>query len=161
MNDLSPAFDIAASGMAAQRFELDVIAQNLANANTARAADGGPYRTRTAVFEAAPPFSDALSAALDSGLDIPFDFQEEIGVPTGVRLASVAEQDTPPQYHFDPGNPAAASSGPRKGFVALPDVDPIGQMVALVTAGRAYDADVSVLQAAKQMEIETTDIGRP
>jgi len=160
MSDLSPAFDIAASGMAAQRLELDVIAQNLANVNTMQTADGGPYRARTAVFQTASPFSGMLASAVDSSIDVAFDEADE-DAPAGVALAAVSRADTPPQLRFDPANPLAARSGPHKGFIELPDVDPIGQMVSLVSAGRAYDADVSVLQAAKQMEIETTDIDRP
>ena len=131
------AFDIAASGMAAQRTEMDVIAANLANADVRR-SDGVPYRAQTAVFEpsnrsdeAPDSFAALLDAASEGGFDdLSFD---DTPVPEGVRFAG---------YAVRPNEP----------------VDAISQMIALVSAGRAYDADVSALQAAKQMDVETIDI---
>jgi len=165
MNEAS-AFDIASSGMAAHRLEMDVIAANLANADTA-SANGVPYRMQTAVFEpAAGPengstFSDALdlAGALSVGLDDD-DGADPFALPAGVRFAGVEESEAPAQYRYDPGNPAALNSGPHRGFVALSNVDPIEQMVSLVAAGRAYDADVAALQAAKQMDVEAIDVDR-
>jgi len=132
------AFDIAASGMAAQRTQMDVIAANLANADVRR-SDGTPYRPQTAVFEStsAPDssasFADALEVASgDSFEQISFD---DTTAPAGVRFAGLVEH---------PDEPA----------------DPISQMIALVSTGRAYDADVSALQAAKQMDVEAIDIGQ-
>jgi flagellar basal-body rod protein FlgC len=132
------AFDIAASGMAAQRIQMDVIAANLANAD-ARRSDGAPYSPQTAVFESADltdpatSFTDVLDAATSDGFEqISFD---DASGPAGVRFAGLVDH---------PNEPA----------------DPISQMIALVSAGRAYDADVSALQAAKQMDIEAIDIER-
>ncbi len=155
----SSAFEIAASGMAAQRSEMDIIAQNLANADAVRADGSAPYRSREAVFEPASPFGGALQSAMESDIEISFD--EEAPTPQGVRLAAVVQRDTPPQLRFDPGNPLAAKNGIHKGFITVPDVDPIEQMVSLIAAGRTYDADVSTLQAAKQMDLEAADIDRP
>jgi flagellar basal-body rod protein FlgC len=170
------AFDIAASGMAAHRAEIDIIAENLANAGTAAADGTAPYRARSAVFEPARPdeafsFADALSGALE--FSPAFDFPSNGGsaasdefalsddaTSRGVRLAGVVESDRPPQYRFDPSNPMAIASGGHRGFVAVPDVDPIEQMVSLVSAGRAYDGDVAALQAAKQMDVEAVDVDR-
>jgi flagellar basal-body rod protein FlgC len=138
MSEPISAFDIAASGMSAQRTQMDVIAANLANADVRR-TDGLPYRPQMAVFEstsAANPsasFADALDEAASGGFEqITFD---DGSLPTGVRFAGVVER---------PGEPA----------------DPVSQMIALISAGRAYDADVSALQAAKQMDIEAIDIGQ-
>ena len=133
MIDGSLAFDIAASGMSAERTNIDLIAQNLANAGAARAAGAAPYQARYAVFEPATPFSDTLSSAFD---DFAIDVDDGTDLaPTGVRLASIGEA---PQTR----------------------VDSISQMVNLIAAGRAYDADVAVLQGAKQMDMEANDILR-
>jgi len=137
MSEVASAFDIAATGMAAQRTQMDVIAANLANADVRR-SDGVPYRAQTAVFEPANPAEEApdsfaamLDVASGGGFDdVSFD---DAPVPEGVRLAGYAERPNEP-------------------------VDAISQMIALVSAGRAYDADVSALQAAKQMDVETIDI---
>jgi flagellar basal-body rod protein FlgC len=77
-----------------------------------------------------------------------------------VTIAGIVELPATPHYRFEPGNPYAAHSGAHKGYVAMPDVDPIEQMIGLVASGRAYDADVSMLQAAKQMDLEAADINR-
>jgi flagellar basal-body rod protein FlgC len=156
------AFDVATAGMAAHRAEMDIIAENLANAGTMRADGSAPYRSRTPIFEPAPQgsFAEALDDAdSDSGFDIDFPDGESDPI-SAPRLAGIAESDAPPQFRYDPGNPLAIASGPHRGFVETPDVDPIGQMVALVSAGRAYDADVAALQAAKQMDVEAVDMDR-
>jgi flagellar basal-body rod protein FlgC len=120
------AFDIAASGMSAQRTQMDVIAANLANADVRR-SNGTPYRLQTAVFEPAgtadssASFTDALDVATNDGFE---------------------------QISFDAGLVEGSNEPP----------DPVSQMIALVSAGRAYDADVSALQAAKQMDVEAIDI---
>jgi len=159
MIDPSLAFDIAASGMTAQRANMDVIAQNLANADSATVA-GAPYRTQSVVFEPATlnddgnaaDGADEFAVDLDGGA---FDY-----APQGVRLADVVDAPATEQYRYDPSNPLAARSGPRQGFVMESDVDPIGQMIGLISAGRAYDADVAALQGAKQMDVEADDIDR-
>lgn len=161
------AFDIAASGMTAHRAEMDVIAENIANAGSVR-APGTPYRERTAILEpgtSQPSFGQTLddlagTLALDSSIDAEDD-PDEAGAVEGVRFAGYAESSAPFQYRYDPGSPFAAGSGPHRGFVALPNVDPMTQMIALVSAGRAYDGDVAALQAAKQMDVEAIDVDRP
>ena len=155
MSDTPSAFDIAASGMSAQRVAMDVIAENLANANVQR-VDGSQFRGRTAVFEPSASFADAMDAAGNSSFDITLD--DDGVAPAGVRFAGLMEQTDQPAYRLDPGNALAATSGPHKGYVEESGVDPIAQMIGLVTAGRAYDADVSALQAAKQMDTEAIDI---
>ncbi len=157
-------YAIASSGMAAQRTQMDVIADNLAQAGVVR-ADGSVYRSKTAVLASESSFEPALRTALlgDAGADSEFalaDADEMTDGPAGVTVAGIVDDQSRPQYRFDPGNPFAAKSGSHAGYVALPDVDPIQQMVALVGSGRAYDADVSMLQAAKQMDMEAADIAR-
>jgi flagellar basal-body rod protein FlgC len=159
------AFDIAASGMAAHRAEMDVIAANIANAETSRASGNAPYRARHAVFETsdASPFAAALNDATSTlalASDDGFEIDSADDPPPGVRFAGTVESASAPSYRYDPGNPLAFPSGPQRGFVAESDVDPIEQMVSLVSAGRAYDADVAALQAAKQMDVEAVDVDR-
>lgn len=169
---MSDIYDIAASGMAAQRTQMDLIAQNLANAGVVR-ADGSIFRPQTAVIESAAPFESVLSEASLSftwpgsffdGSDVTIDdisFGNSTGAePAGVSVASIVSLPREPQYRFEPGNPYAAKNGAHKGYVAIPDVDPIQQMIELVASGRAYDADVSMLQTAKQMDLEAADINR-
>jgi flagellar basal-body rod protein FlgC len=145
------AFDIAASGMAAHRLEMDVIAQNIANADVRR-PDGSAYRPRTAVFEPASSFTfadmlDRLSADDASSVD---DMDDGDASLAGVRLAGIV----------DGGAPIAGVVPADSLERAAADDDPIEQMVSLVAAGRAYDADVAALQAAKQMDVEAIDVDR-
>jgi flagellar basal-body rod protein FlgC len=179
---MSDIYEIAASGMAAQRVQMDLIGENLANAGVIR-ADGSVFRPKVAVLESGAPFESVLQdAVLRSASDDPMAPSHDAPWPTasmsdgesvavasfgrdavglaGVTVAGVVEQQRPPQYRLDPGNPFAQRGGPHKGYVALPDVDPIQEMVQLVASGRAYDADVSMLQAAKQMDVEAADIER-
>lgn len=146
----SDAYAIAASGMAAQQTQMDLIAANLANVSTIRTAGGGPYHPRTAVLQTSGAFADELQAAQGSGGD---DFLITAGLtldaedwqqPQGVEVAAIVED-------------AASSPNATRNETG---VDPIEQMVALVAAGRSYDANVAVLQAAKQMDMEASDISR-
>ncbi|MBV8172182.1 MAG: flagellar basal body rod protein FlgC [Candidatus Eremiobacteraeota bacterium] len=153
MNDAS-AFDIAASGMAAQRLSMDVIAANLANANVQR-PDGDVYQPLMPSFAPADDANGSTLLAADDDLDVAMS---DDALPAGVRFAGMVRQQSEPVYRLDPENPLAAASGPHKGYVETSDVDPIAQMVGLVSAGRSYDANVSALQAAKQMDVEAIDI---
>ncbi|HET9343303.1 MAG TPA: flagellar basal body protein [Candidatus Eremiobacteraceae bacterium] len=145
------AFDIAASGMAAHRAEMDLIAENIANAGIPR--DGSTFRPRAPVLE--PAGEGSFASALDSALG---------SYPTG----SLAFDDT---YGVDDGDSAfgfALFGGGVPEPVRVASIvskpaggdDSIDQMVSLVAAGRAYDADVAALQAAKQMDVEAIDVDR-
>lgn len=148
------AFDIAASGMAAHRVEMDLIAENIANAGLSRTA-GTAFRPRVPVFEPAgdASFASALESALGSDPSDPFaldavDGPGDGGSPSfGLALFDGA----PPQ----PVRLAGVAASP-----ASAADDSISQMVSLVAAGRAYDADVAALQAAKQMDVEAIDVDR-
>ncbi|MBC5806589.1 MAG: flagellar basal body rod protein FlgC [Candidatus Eremiobacter antarcticus] len=162
------AYDIAASGMAARRIELDLIASNLANSSTTLTENGGPYRAKAALFAPSESadgaagfsqiFGNAMAPPAQFWSGAFFDGDED--GPRGVQLAAIVDRADPPQYRFDPGNPFAARAGAHKGYVALPAVDPIKEMVALIAAGRSYDADVAALQGAKQMDMEAVDVDR-
>lgn len=144
------AFDIAASGMAAHRAEMDLIAENIANAGVSR-ADGSLYRPRMPVFEPAgdASFAGELEMALGADQSDAFALDPDGRGVSPFGFALYGEQA--PQ----PVRLAGVSVSP----VSDAD-DSIGQMVSLVAAGRAYDADVAALQAAKQMDVEAIDVDR-
>ncbi len=130
-------FGITGSGMAAERTRMDVIASNLANANTTRSADGQPYKRKEVVLQATPgtgaSFADQLA---------------------GVTVAGIVDDPSPGRKVYDPGHPDADANG----YVTLPNVNPVTEMVDLITASRGYEADVQALQAAKTLFSSTIDI---
>lgn len=140
------AMETSASGLTAQRLRLDIIANNLANANTTRTAEGGPYRRQVAVFTTQrPSFSSLLSGAMRDG-----DF------PGGVVVSSIEKDPRPPKLVYDPGNPDA---DPR-GYVAMPNVDVVVEMVDMIAATRAYEANITSINAFKAMAAKALEIGR-
>jgi flagellar basal-body rod protein FlgC len=144
--DLNGTLAISASALRAERLRLDVIASNLANANTTRTADGGPYARRNVVFVPQPmesPFATTLA-----------ELSEE-GARQGVEVADVVEDTTPPRMVFDPGHPDANAEG----YVAYPNVNPVTEMVDLMAATRAYEANVQAVNATKKMSEAALSIG--
>jgi len=130
------SLSISGSGMTAERMRLDVIASNLANADTTRGPDGQPYRRKEVVLETQRgSFADVLG---------------------GVRVAGVVDDPTPPRRVYDPGHPDADAQG----YVSLPNVSPVTEMVDMITASRGYEANVQALNQAKQMFTRTLDILR-
>lgn len=144
------AFDIAASGMAAHRAEMDLIAENIANAGVSR-ADGSQYRPRMPVFEPAgdTSFAAALETALGTDPSGAFALDSADAGDSALGFALFSEQAPQPVRLAGVSVSRASEAG-----------DSIGQMVSLVAAGRAYDADVAALQAAKQMDVEAIDVDR-
>lgn len=137
MSGLFGPLSISASGMAAERLRMQVIAENLANANSTRGADGQPYRRKAVLLQEAGGSS----------------FGEVLG---GVEATGIAEDPRPGRRVHDPSNPDADAAG----FVTLPNVDSVTEMVDLITASRGYEANVQALNAAKQMYTKTLDILR-
>ncbi len=142
MNHLS-VFEISASGMAFERLRADTASANLANLHTTRSLQGGPYKPLRAVagstFDPAS-FENQLSAA---------------AVAQGLRTAEVKEMPTPPRMVYEPGHPDAN----EKGYVAYPNINLVTEMVSLMTATRAFEANVSALNAAKAMALKALEIG--
>jgi flagellar basal body rod protein FlgC len=140
------AFDIAAEGMAAERSAMDAIAQRLATGSAATSAHDALGDAGSAYVPAS--FSSALNLALspDDASDLP------LTLDGGMEWASTSDA-------MDGGVDASVVQ-PQEATMAAPDADPIGQMIALVATGRAYDADVAALQAAKQMDVEASDIDK-
>jgi len=130
------ALSISSTGMSAERLRMDVIAENLANAETTRTPEGGPYRRQEVVLEQASP-----------------SFGEVLG---GVRVAGIVSDSSPARRVYDPGHPDAD----KQGYVTLPNVNPVNEMVDLITAQRGYEANVTAMQTAKSMFAKTLDILR-
>jgi len=127
---------ISASGLTAERLRMDVIAENLANANTTRGADGQPYRRKEVVLQQGSR-----------------SFAEVLG---GVEVAGIAADPAPARRVYDPGHPDADAEG----YVAMPNVNSVTEMVDLITATRGYEANVQAMNAAKQMFAKTLEILR-
>lgn len=138
------ALNISASGLSAERIRMDVVSANLANANTTRTLDGGPYRRREALFsEVAGEFGGGVVNGSNSGVG-------------GVRVASVVQDQSPLRMVFDPGHPDADANG----YVALPNVNVVTEMVDMISASRAYEANATAFQSAKQMAMRALELGR-
>ena len=133
------ALDVASTGLNAQSYRLNVVASNLANADSATSSNGKPYRAREVVF-AAQPLSAAGAAA---GVD-------------GVQVAGVVEKPGPMRMVYQPGNPLAD----KQGYVAYPNVNPVDEMVNMISASRSYQADVNVADTAKNLLLKTLTLGQ-
>ena len=140
--------EISASALTAQRLRMNVTAENLANAQTTRGADGQPYRRKEVVLQSVAQggFGAQLSAAMRGGS----------GRAGGVEVASVTEDQTNGKLVYDPSHPDAN----EQGYVTMPNVDTVTEMVDLIDAQRAYEANVTALQASKQMFAKTLEILR-
>ena len=147
------ALDISASGLSAERMRMDVTAENLANAQTTRGQDGGPYRRKDVVLQTATGggFGAALTAAAGNMPGI--GASQQAG---GVQVAGIAEDQSAPRRIYDPGHPDADAQG----YVSMPNVNPVTEMVDLISASRAYEANVTAMQTAKAMFTKTFELLR-
>ena len=131
-------FRICGSGLAAQRAKMDVIISNLANVNTTRTPEGGPYRRKTIVFSSEPvngSFNDILRM---------------------VKVEDVVEDKEKVSMVFDPAHPDADANG----IVAMPDINTVAEMAEMITANRAYEACVAAFDATKNMALKALELGR-
>jgi flagellar basal-body rod protein FlgC len=143
---LFTSLDISASALTAERLRMDVAAENLANAQTT-GADGRAYRRKEVVVR---PEGQAFSTVLAGAMG-------PAGKPRGgVEVVAIQESTGPLRRVHDPGHPDADADG----YVNLPDVQPVNEMVDLITASRGYEANVTAMQTAKQMFTKTLDILR-
>ncbi|HPT83281.1 MAG TPA: flagellar basal body rod protein FlgC [Limnochordia bacterium] len=138
-------FRIAASGLTAERLRMDTIASNLANANTTRTPEGGPYRRQV------PVFAPILDQAMQRGAAPRSSFSGG-----GVQVVGVISDPTPPRRVYDPQHPDADADG----YVDMPNVNVVTEMVDLITATRAYEANIVALNSAKSMAMRALEIGR-
>ncbi|MBI3974310.1 MAG: flagellar basal body rod protein FlgC [Chloroflexi bacterium] len=150
------ALRIAGSALTAQRLRSDVIANNVANMNTTRTAEGGPYRRQQVIFAARQerlPFRTVLIAHSMANLPGLLGVQRP---GDGVQVQNLAPDGRPPKLVFEPDHPDANAEG----FVAYPDIDPVTEMADMLSATRAYEANVTTLNAAKAMALKALEIGR-
>jgi flagellar basal-body rod protein FlgC len=130
-------FNVAGSGMSAQGQRLNTVASNVANADSVTSSNGQPYRAKHVVFSAVP-MAGSSSAA------------------TGVKVQQVSEDASPPKMLFDPKHPLAD----EKGYVAMPNVNVVEEMVNMISATRSYQTNVDTMNAAKNLLLKTLTIGQ-
>jgi flagellar basal-body rod protein FlgC len=141
--------EISASGLTAQRLRMDVTAENLANAQSTKGADGQPYKRKEVVLREISQggFGAQLTAALGTNSK---------SRPGGVEVAQIATDTQPGKLVYDPSHPDANAQG----YVQMPNVDTVTEMVDLIDSSRAYEANVTAMQASKQMFAKTLEILR-
>lgn len=140
--DLFTGMDILSSGLSAQRTRMNVTSSNLANQNTTRTDAGGPYKRLDPVLQTTPlarPFRDALDSQV-----------------RGVSVTSLQPDTAEPRQIYDPSHPDANAEG----YVSLPNINAVEEMVNLITASRAYEAGISAMSSMKQMASRAMTIGR-
>jgi flagellar basal-body rod protein FlgC len=143
---LFDAIGIAASGMSAERTAMDVTAENLANAQSTSGPNGQPYQRQEVVLQQAGAggFQQALAGAIGS----------PAAAPGGVKVAGIVSDPTPDQLVYDPGNPAAN----KQGYVQMPNVSSVTEMVNLIAESNSYQSDVTAMQTAKNMITATLGV---
>jgi flagellar basal-body rod protein FlgC len=143
------AIDAAASGLTAERLRMDVISNNIANVNTTRTAEGGAYKRQVVVFEPREnktSFAQVLSGQMETGT----------GTGTGVKVVGIKKDDSPTHKVYDPSHPDAN----KDGYVEMPNVNIVTEMVDMITATRAYEANVTAMNSSKSMALKALDIGK-
>ena len=141
MADILDTFNIAASGLSAERLRLQTIASNMANAKTTRTASGGPYKRQVPVFANEPlnAFGDELEKAIGR-----------------VNVVGVRSDNSPPMMVYDPSHPDANAGG----YVAYPDINIMQEMVDMVSANRSYEANASIIESTNSMASRALEIGK-
>jgi flagellar basal-body rod protein FlgC len=151
--------ETSGSAMQAERMRAEVVAANMANAETTRTADGGPYRRQHVVFAANTgdaDFADSLHSAAGIGITQSLRLPGNANAAPGVHIAQVVEDPAPPLKRYDPGHPDAGPDG----YVSYPDINPISEMVDLMGATRAYGLNSSAVQAEKGMIASALEIAK-
>ena len=146
MSGLFKSMSISSTGLSAQRLRMNILSSNLANAQTTRTPEGGPYRRQDVVFSAVPkgnPFSDFLDDTRLTQL-------------RKVKVVDIHQDLKEPRQVYNPGHIDAN----EKGYVAMPNIQVMSEMVNMITATRAYEANATALNEAKNMAIKALEIGR-
>lgn len=144
--DFFTSMNVSSSGMAAERTRMNLISSNIANANSTRTQEGGPYRRKDPVFSAVP-----ATGSFNSVLD-----RDGAAGVKKVEVTQIREDQSSPRRQYDPTHPDADGQG----YVALPNVNVIEEMVDMISATRAYEANVTAAQAAKSMAMKTLELLR-
>ena len=141
---LFTSINIASTGMSVERLRTDVISDNIANATTTRTQEGGAYKKKSVVVE---PLGEKRAI-----WRIPFaNDSMDRGPGQGVRVREIVQDSEQGRMVFNPEHPDAIQSGPWKGYVEYPNVNIVNEMVSMISANRAYEANASVIQGAKEM----------
>ncbi|MFN8369468.1 MAG: flagellar basal body rod protein FlgC [Bacteriovoracaceae bacterium] len=143
--DYLSSLRISASGLAANKKRMDAISSNIANAQTTRTAEGGPYRKKEVVYGSEPAkqsFSEILEGELDSN-------------PQMVHATEVINSNKPPILKYEPNHPDAD----EKGYVAYPDINMMEEMANMISASRSYEANITAMNTAKSMAMKALEIG--
>lgn len=149
---LFSSINIAATGMSVERLRTDVISDNIANASSTRTQNGGPFQRSRVVLapkDGSPIFHSPF---------IPEDMNK--GPGTGVKVVEIAKDTAEGRFVYDPTHPDAIVSGPHAGYVEYSNVNVVNEMVDLISASRAYEANSSVVQGSKEMFMRALEIGR-
>ena len=142
--DMFTTMKISASALKAQRVRMNAISSNLANIETTRTPDGGPYRKREVVFQSTQQgFAEALDGQMRDAVQ-------------GVKVSHVQASPLPPRMVYDPSHPDAN----EKGEVAMPNISLVEETADMMSASRAYEANVTVVKSAKRMALKALDIGK-
>ncbi len=138
--DIFTTFDVSASALKAQRIRLNTISSNLANVETTSTPEGGPYKKKSVYFQTKP-----------------ISFKEELDQSIqGVEVAKIVEDNGEPKRIYDPSHPDAGEDG----YVAMPNISVIKEMVDMMSATRSYEANTTVIKSAKRMALKALEIGR-
>jgi len=138
--DIFTSMDVSASALKAQRIRLNTISSNLANVETTSTPEGGPYKKKSVYFQSKPiPFKEALDKSIQ-----------------GVEVTKIIEDTSEPKKVYDPSHPDAAEDG----YVEMPNISVLKEMVDMMSATRAYEANTTVIKSAKRMALKALEIGR-
>ncbi|MCL5037247.1 MAG: flagellar basal body rod protein FlgC [Chloroflexi bacterium] len=146
------SLDVSASGMTAERFRMDTISNNIANANTTKTVSGMPYQREVAVITPADQPEFILPVGLDG--------EDPTMLGGGVKVDGVAKDTSDFKYVYEPDNPEAIKEGKWKGYVAMPNINIITEMTNMIAASRAFEANATAIEAAKSMASKALEIGR-
>ena len=144
--DFFDALHTSSSGLSAQRLRMNLISSNLANIRTTRTPQGGPYKRKDAIFEAKPvseSFKDVLRSRGAKGV-------------SEVKVAGIIEDPAQPIMKYDPNHHDAD----EKGYVGMPNINLMEEMVNMITAARSYEANIAAVKASKSMALKALDIGK-
>ena len=140
------ALQISASGLTSQRLRMNVVSSNLANSHTTRTPEGGPYKRKDVVFSAKPletSFQRMMKSQINEKL-------------SEVKVVGVIEDPRPPVIKYDPQHPDAD----EKGYISLPNINVVEEMVNMMSATRSYEANVTAVNATKRMALKALEIGK-
>jgi len=146
------SFNISSTGLTAQRLRMDLISNNIANATTTRTPEGGPYRRKRAIFAPVNIRPEYKSPLVPERIDH--------GIGRGVRVIKIEDDGSPFRLVYDPTHPDAIKTGPKTGYVEMPNVNIVTEMTDLISASRSYEANVQMINNAKAMFNRALEIGR-